>query len=110
MSNLDDKLKEILDDTYSEGSDDPDKESLFTNTQNSRIAQLKQAFVEAGWQPIVGYEIPKESIQLGPTKFMTGRAWYGRFLTEYKSNEGKGTLQPRKHAIEAAKKAAGLDD
>ena len=120
--NLTKKLKDIQDEVFMHGlgiaaADDmspEDHDTAILNTQkhytDTSVEQIKQAFTADGWRELqfvtpedIGMQAATHGINM-----MTGQEWYNRFLSEYKANEAKSTLRPRRHAIEAAKKAAGI--
>lgn len=94
MSDLDDKLREILDGNF--GADYSDA-----------IAQIKQAFAEH-------YDaIEKDTLHyVSNLKLMTGQEWYERFEHELATPPKSGFTTERvdifQRAKEAAKRAAGI--
>lgn len=123
MSNLDDKLREIMLNARKVGLSD--------ETATYEVAQIKQAFEEAGYVKS-GYanfkslKVPDEPLDTLQVKhepsLMTGQEWYDRFEKEL-SHEIYGDTNPSDKVdcegipyacscdlLDAAKRAAGLDD
>lgn len=98
MSDLDDKLRDIL-------------EGWYPGTQYEEvIARLKQAFADEGFMTSQQADQQTSDI-LKVNRKLDGQEWYDRFVKEYSHLEGKlsgGSVMPRSNAIEAAKKASGL--
>lgn len=132
MSSLDDKLREILDSF----TDRPlPKNPFYRKGQNDIMAQIKQAFADEGYAPTINYKDLDESEKAEVTRrvfdqnYMTGQEWYARFEKElYKpkpqvyprnaNDDGEshdrffrdgGTNFMYRKALEAARRAAGLD-
>ena len=119
MSNLDDKLKEILTEDYcysiypKESGDNIDYKAL-----DKLVAEIKQAFADEYW-------LTRKRLNIYPDdRLMTGREWYDRFEKEIDSSthyirslfrEGYPTATKadnremfvERDVLEAAKKAAG---
>ncbi len=73
------------------------------------IPQIMQAFEDEGWQkPWDG----ATHIELNPGRvYMTGKEWFERFISEYKRTYSYTPEYPHgRDAIEAAKKASGIDE
>lgn len=118
MSNVDNKLRYILEDWY-------------PGTQYSDvIPQIKQAFSEAGYingidyadwltrrqripEGLRGYMdfVAKNKGLKVPPRLMTGQEWYDRFEKEYRKLGGyPDDVNINSNAMEAARKASGVDD
>lgn len=89
MSSLDNKLREILIATQPEE---------IPVTIDEAVDQIKQAFAEAGYVPIVGF--------LKDNGWLTGQEWYERFEKQLPPF----SLVPFEDIIEAAKRASGLEE
>lgn len=102
---LDDKLREVLTRSFSV--------SIITART---IAQIKQAFAEAGWHhsPLVDYQFKR--IESG--ELMTGQEWFERFSAEigklsHVSIDKDYQLdysRTVKRMLEAARKASGIEN
>lgn len=99
---LDDNLKEILTDVRNE-----------YEVSDDAVAQIKQAFEEAGWTPDEDDFIPaspfKEVGSGTARSMMTGQAWYDNFvdsLTDGNPEDIERASFPYKIILEAAKKAS----
>lgn len=96
---LDNKLRIII-----LGLPDPDG-GISEGDMVDGIAQIKQAFADAGYVPI-GTQKDKDLAYGIDGKYyhvMTGQEWYDRFVEEYNMwTDSEGVL-------EAAKRAGGLD-
>jgi len=119
-------------------SDDPNEMADYQEREVTKAkAAIKQAFSEAGYvQPLEGGYVfsdaagnftkatggvigEVEGTEIysinGDSNIMTGQEWYDRFemelanLMESWNPNGEGCLQ-RSHVLEAAKKAAGIDE
>lgn len=109
---MDDKLKEKLRDILFKAA------GGITDMADDEIAQIHQAFVEAGYAPLNGTIVlpPREpenvTVSVGvASDLMTGTAWYDRFIIELERLIESGVVS--KHTdltdgILAAQKAAGL--
>jgi hypothetical protein len=114
-NNLDDKLKEIVaGEAY---------ETRFGTTEISKegIAQIKQAFVDEGYQRvgIVGNVIEQHvdyHEYIGANgkpnvRLMAGQEWLAKFMAEWQKQPNSGRSDDLNLFIyEAAKKAAGLNE
>lgn len=98
VSNLDDKLRDILG---------------VRDQKDELVAQIKQAFADERYiqipDKIRTIRITEELDEL-PTGFMTGQEWFQRFNYEFKGTRWYDQLTgSHDEVIEAAKKAAGIE-
>lgn len=107
MSDLDTKLREILQSEFGEAVVIP-KLGVKPLAYQDLIAQLKQAFADEGYRrvkpvPGLGETYPTE---------MTGQEWYERFLDEVigiTDEDMESRVMLGRAYREAAKRAAGLE-
>lgn len=104
MSDLDDRLKEIIRDARSYklyGNDEPEADF----DEDELLAAIKQAFEEAGYVQIIGKASVSIDGKPDPKFHMTGQEWYDRYVNEcLKLNRDFSYVA----MLDAAKRAAGL--
>lgn len=103
--NLDDKLREVIYGWVTADMDVTEEEHI-----DKMVAQIKQAFAEAGWSD--GFNGPKISkMEIDNKEVMTGQEWYDRF-TKALAGEvfpfSSETDEEVIDLIDKCKKAAGL--
>lgn len=118
--NLDDKLRDILDISWGGALDITtskdfrnDKGELDEETYlkvkarifDEAIAQIKQAFTDAGYLPLTPEDIRAKANE----KYMTGQEWYDRFKDNLPAAIPLDPNEQVEWALEAAKKAAGIE-
>lgn len=109
MSDLDSKLREILEEVEDEVNNTG---GVSTKHRGRLVAQIKQAFAEEGYVKVSKDNQDKiktatiYSINHGQYELMTGQEWYERFEKELNNHPIK--LQGTE-IMRAAKKAAGLE-
>lgn len=122
------KLREFLESVgqtyYFEGGEADDEEYA------DWIQQITQAFIDAGWREPDSVHFWYQGVKYtGPTAInkvindyvvstnqMTGQEWYDRFINEFPAWDGfiskeynDGYADSRMKALEAAKKASGIE-
>lgn len=109
MSTLDDKLKATLEHSIwsvSRALRDPrnNKEKLLDTASDNLLIQIKQTLVGEGYLAPESYRIPPY--------YFTGQEWYERFEKELAEATKHWLFHSfdRQKVLEAAQKAAGLDD
>lgn len=127
MSDLDKKLQDILNTTYSFGNEDKDLE-FYGTSNDDEIEAIKQAFIDEGWIPYKPFEYTPEGkkpawwsktpeLMTGDEHkartagLMTGQEWYDRFEKEVGQYEAGGWIDDTlDNVLLAAKKAAGIEE
>lgn len=91
MSNLDEKLDKIIEDSYNRDADlllsddfrsDKHRQRIKEGYQATTKAEIKRAFSESGYHKVT---ILDNGTALAGTKVMTGSQWYDRFNQEIDS-------------------------
>lgn len=78
------------------------------------IAQIEQAFIDAGWSPIerLRYNPNADNYSERFPRLMTGQEWYDQFMRHLDLNNNKAAVaMPRDqwaYVLDAAKKASGI--
>lgn len=103
MSNLNEKLREILENNFkivSSGIPHMRHAHAVEITSEEKIDQIKQAFEEEGWHNLMDAK---------DREFMSGQEWYERFEKEIRSWTNAGDISFTDTAyLKAAKKASGV--
>jgi len=122
MSDLDDKLREVLRYTVN------GERNIHATEMKETLAQIKQAFANAGYVQtlktgdrtiVANGKDPFGWIVYYPDEVMTGQEWYDRFMAELDKPLYNDTKKYQRQCPEcgspylletAAKRAAGLED